>query len=263
MHELSQWQQVVEQTYPFFKKIKRYFVREASYLKREQWTLNDLLDYTQLRHEFSDYLWLDPDELDALTLQVMDARHPEQAPLFEQFRHQALAVHQDVYAPRPLYWGESWPVATPSVPQISERGLSYRCNVALVAYHSSQPQIVGNWVLDFAGDIPVTRPAPALEMTLNSLYLLPEWRGYGIGSVVNRVLSELLCKILAPPLARALPQELSAPPAIQFDADYTSRNGKRLGKQISRRLAPLARKYGLLYYDSSDFSQQGSARGMV
>ena len=34
MHELSQWQQVVEQTYPFFKKIKRYFVREASYLKR-------------------------------------------------------------------------------------------------------------------------------------------------------------------------------------------------------------------------------------
>src|SRR5699024_6394893 len=99
--------------------------------------------------------------------------------------------------------------------------------------------------------------------TLNSLYLLPEWRGYGIGSVVNRVLSELLCKILAPPLARALPQELSAPPAIQFDANYTSRNGKRMGKQISRRLAPLARKYGLLYYDSSDFSQQGSARGMV
>ncbi|ART80622.1 hypothetical protein [Oceanisphaera avium] len=263
MDNLKQWQHVAAKTYPLFKQIKQDFVREASFLKEEAPTLNELLDYTQLTHEFSDYLWLDTDSLDNLSLQLMDARHPEHAPLFEQFRQHALGKHQDIYAPRPLFWGENRPAALDIAPRINDEGLSYRCNLAVLEHTQSKPRIIGNWVLSFNGEIPVERPAPALEMALKSLYLLPEWQGYGVGSVVNRVLSELLCKILSTPLASALPNELPAPPAMQFYANYTSRNGQRMGKQIARRLAPLARQHGLLYYDSSQFCQQGVARNMI
>ncbi|WP_198650080.1 hypothetical protein [Zobellella maritima] len=51
-------------------------------------------------------------------------------------------------------------------------------------------------------------------MTLNSLYLLPEWQGYGMGSAVNWVVSELICRVLSPPLKQALPSDLVAPPAM-------------------------------------------------
>lgn len=254
---------VAAQTYPLFKQIKHTFIREASHLRRGHWTLNHLLDYTRLRGEFTDYHWLDSDWLDRLSLHLMDWHHPEHRPLFEQFRHQALHEHEDVYAPRPLFWGETRPARADTAPRIHDYGLSYRCNLALLEHDGDQATMVGNWVLNFAADIPAERPAPALEMTLNSLYLLPEWRGYGVGSAVNRVLSELVCKVLSPPLKAALPDELPAPPAIQFDADYTSRNGLRMGQQIARRLAPLARQHGLLYYDSSDFCRQGTARNMV
>ncbi|MFB9845842.1 hypothetical protein [Oceanisphaera arctica] len=254
---------VAAQTYPLFKQIKHTFIREAGHLRRGHWTLNHLLDYTRLRDEFADYPWLPPEWLDRLSLHLMDWHHPEHQPLFEHFRHQALHEHQDPYAPRPLYWGENRPVRADVAPRIHDDGLSYRCNLALLDYGGEQPSMVGNWVLNFAAEIPEERPAPALEMTLNSLYLLPEWQGYGVGSAVNRVLSELVCKVLSPPLAEALPAELPAPPAMQFDADYTSRNGQRMGRQIARRLAPLARHHGLLYYDSSRFCTQGSARNMV
>ncbi|GGB40083.1 hypothetical protein GCM10011502_11750 [Oceanisphaera marina] len=254
---------VAGQIYPLFKQLKHTFIREVCHLKRGHWTLNHLLDYTQLQDEFSDYLWLQPEWLDQLSLNLMDWQHPEHKPLFERFRHQALHIHQDPYAPRPLYWGENRPVPVDAAPRIHDYGLAYRCNLALIDHSGEQANIIGNWVLNFAADIPQERPAPALEMTLNSLYLLPEWQGYGVGSVVNRVLSELVCKVVSPSLAEALPAELSAPPAMQFDASYTSRNGQRMGKQIARRLAPVARQHGLMYYDSSRFCTQGSARNMV
>ncbi|MGP7734855.1 hypothetical protein [Oceanimonas smirnovii] len=257
-----QRRRVAADTYPLFKHLKHTFVREAGYLSRGHWTLNHLLDYTRLRDEFSDYPWLFPEWLDRLSLQLMDWHHPEHRPLFERFRHSALHEHKDVYAPRPLFWGESRPQeqGADAAPRIHDFGMDYRCNVALLDHECEQPRMVGNWVLSFAVDIPAERPAPALEMTLNSLYLLPEWQGYGVGSAVNRVVSELICKVLSPPLAEAMPEALPAPPAMQFDAGYTSRNGQRMGRQIARRLAPLARRHGLLYYDSSRFASQGTAR---
>lgn len=254
---------VAARTYLLFKQLKHTFIREADHLRRGHWTLNHLLDYTRLRDEFADYHRLQPEWLDRLSLQLMDLHHPKHQPLFEHFRHQALHEHQDPYAPRPLFWGESSPVRTDVAPRIHDYGLSYRCNLALLDYVAEQPIMVGNWVLSFAADIPAERPAPALEVTLNSLYLLPEWQGYGVGSAVNRVLSELICKVVSPSLDKALPTGLPAPPAMQFDASYTSRDGQRMGKQIARRLAPVARQHGLLYYDSSRFCPQGSARNMV
>lgn len=252
---------VAARSYPLFKQIRQHFVREASHLKRGHWTLNHLLDYTRLRDEFAAYPWLQPEWLDRLSLDLMDWHHPAHRPLFERFRRRALDEHRDIYAPRPLYWGESRPQRADAAPRIHDYGMRYRCNVALLEHQHEQPRMVGNWVLTFVADIPEERPAPALEMTLNSLYLLPEWQGYGVGSAVNRVVSELVCKVLSPPLARALPRELPAPPAMQFDADYTSRNGQRLGRQIARRLAPMARQHGLLYYDCGRLRMQGAARG--
>ncbi|OYD23565.1 hypothetical protein [Oceanimonas baumannii] len=257
-----QRRRVAADTYPLFKHLKHTFIREAGYLSRGHWTLNHLLDYTQLRDEFYDYPWLFPEWLDRLSLQLMDWHHPEHRPLFERFRHSALHEHEDIYAPRPLFWGETRPEEqwADAAPRIHDFGMDYRCNVALLDHEHEQPRMVGNWVLSFALDIPAERPTPALEMTLNSLYLLPEWQGYGVGSAVNRVVSELICKVLSPPLAAAMPEALPAPPAMQFDADYTSRNGQRMGRQIARRLAPLARRHGLLYYDSSCFASQGTVR---
>ncbi|NHH99442.1 MULTISPECIES: hypothetical protein [Oceanimonas] len=260
-----QRRRVAADTYPLFKHLKYAFVREASHLKRGHWTLNHLLDYTRLRDEFSDYPWLLPEWLDRLSLDLMDWHHPAHQPLFEHFRHRALHEHEDVYAPRPLFWGESQPEqqGVNAAPRIYDYGMHYRCNVALLDHEADTPRMVGNWVLSFAVEIPEARPAPALEMTLNSLYVLPEWQGYGVGSAVNRVVTELVCRVLSAPLAKALPDELPAPPAMQFDADYTSRNGQRMGRQIARRLAPLARHHGLLYYDSSRFCHQGTARNPV
>lgn len=261
----AQRRRVAAQTYPLFKHLKHAFVREVTHLKRGHRTLNHLLDHTRLRDEFSDYPWLLPEWLDRLSLELMDWHHPAHRPLFEGFRHHALNEHEDVYAPRPLFWGETQPSKqwADAAPRIHDFGMDYRCNVALLDHDTGTPRMVGNWVLSFAVDIPEARPAPALEMTLNSLYLLPEWQGYGVGSAVNRVVSELVCRVLSPPLAKALPKALPAPPAMQFDADYTSRNGQRMGRQIARRLAPLARRHGLLYYDSSRFCRQGTARNLV
>ncbi|MCT7654339.1 hypothetical protein MBH78_05065 [Oceanimonas sp. NS1] len=234
-----QRRRVAADTYPLFKHLKYAFVREASHLKRGHWTLNHLLDYTRLRDEFSDYPWLLPEWLDRLSLDLMDWHHPAHQPLFEHFRHRALHEHEDVYAPRPLFWEKASPSSKgPTRPRAFT---TTACTIAAMWRcwtTKPTPRMVGNWVLSFAVEIPEARPAPALEMTLNSLYVLPEWQGYGVGSAVNRVVTELVCRVLSAPLAKALPDELPAPPAMQFDADYTSRNGQRMGRQIARRLAP-------------------------
>ncbi len=160
---------VAAKTYPLFKQIKHTFIREASYLRRGHWTLNHLLDYTRLRDEFIDYPWLQPEWLDRLSLGLMDWHHPEHQPLFEHFRHQALHEHQDVYAPRPLFWGEGRPERADAAPRIHDYGLSYRCNVALLEHDGDEATMVGNWVLNFAAEIPKERPAPVSPRPLRLL----------------------------------------------------------------------------------------------
>lgn len=256
-------QRILEESRNLFRAIRSSFVREAVRLKSLDENVDGLIDDVNLKAELEGLDVLREDWLERLSLALMDADDPRDRACFREFRHRVLNEKEDDEAPRPLYWGETRPQSADVAPRVLDDGLSYHCNVAIVDHGTSHTEVIGNWVLRFAADVPDQRPAPALEMTLKSMYLLPEWQGAGVGTAINKLISRLMCRVLERPLEQYMPEELPAPPAIQFDSEYITRNGQRLGHQICEMLEPLARDHGMLFYNTARLTEQGLARRMV
>lgn len=259
----QQYQRILTESHDLFRAIRYSFVREAVRLRNLEESVDGLIQDVQLKDELNNLDALQQHWLERLSLALMDVGNPRDRACFRKFRSRVLEVEEDEEAPRPLYWGESRSQNTDVVPRVLDDGLSYHCNVAIVDQAGSEAVVVGNWALHFAADVPDERPAPALEMTLKSMYLLPEWQGAGVGTAVNKLISRLMCRVLSRPLERYMPAGLPAPPAMQFDSEYITRNGQRLGWQICEMLEPLARRHGMLFYNSGRLTDQGPARNMV
>lgn len=259
----QQYQRIMAESHELFRAIRYSFVREAVRLRNMEDSIDGLIEDVRLKDELKNLDALQQDWLARLSLALMDVEHPRDRAYFRQFRHRVLDEEEDEEAPRPLYWGETRPENTDVAPRVLDDGLSYHCNIAIVDHAGSEAAVVGNWALHFAADVPDERPAPALEMTLKSMYLLPEWQGAGVGTAVNKLISRLMCRVLSRPLEHYMPDGLPAPPAMQFDSEYITRNGQRLGWQICEMLEPLARHHGMLFYNSGRLTDQGPARNMV
>lgn len=263
MYPDQQYQRILAESHDLFRAIRYSFVREAVRLRNMEESVDGLIHDVSLTDELNTLDALQQDWLDRLSLALMDVEHPRDRTYFRQFRNRVLDEEEDEEAPRPLYWGETRPQSTDVAPRVLNDGLSYHCNIAVLDNAGRDAAVVGNWAMHFAAEVPDERPAPALEITLKSMYLLPEWQGAGVGSAINKLISRLLCRVLSQPLEQYMPAELPAPPAMQFDSEYITRNGQRLGWQICEMLEPLARHHGMLFYNSSRLTDQGLARNMV
>lgn len=259
----QQYERILAESHDLFRAIRYSFVREAVRLRNMEESVDGLIHELSLTDELNTLDALQLDWLERLSLALMDVEHPRDRAYFRKFRYRVLHEEEDEEAPRPLYWGETHRQSADVAPRVLDEGLSYHCNIAIVDHSGSDAAVVGNWALRFAGDVPDERPAPALGMTLKSMYLLPEWQGAGVGTAVNKLISRLVCRVLSHPLEQFMPAELPAAPAIQFDSEYITRNGQRLGWQICEMLEPLARHHGMLFYNSGKLTEQGLARNMV